>query len=172
MNSYWHVIDLYPAQPPMSIDIIRTIKRPGSIQYLRLKNCLGGIKDLDSSRTEIDCVDLKRIEWEINDENFVQTKPEQMICVIDRNTWEQYRMTIFCIFDEPDNTNVHINQCMVSTVRGDPAYMDSRIVASLQIIDDAHKKYDLELRFAFQSQNEIHEMKSVTEKFLCEVSNG
>lgn len=126
----------------------------------------------DSSRTEIDCVDLKRIEWEINDENFVQTKPEQMICVIDRNTWEQYRMTIFCIFDEPDNTNVHINQCMVSTVRGDPAYMDSRIVASLQIIDDAHKKYDLELRFAFQSQNEIHEMKSVTEKFLCEVSNG
>lgn len=125
----------------------------------------------DSSRMEIDCVELKWVDWEINDKKFVQDKPEQMLCVMDRNTWEQYRLTIFCIFDEPDNTNAWINQCMVSAVRGDSDYMESKIVTSLQIKDDAGKKYDLELRFAVQSQKEIHEMKSVTEKILCEVSD-
>lgn len=126
----------------------------------------------DSSRTEFECVDLKKIDWEIKDQKFVQSDPKQMACIIDRISWEQYRMTIFCIFDEPDNANENIKQCMISTARDDPDYIDSRIAASLQIIDDAHKKYDLELRFAFQSQDEIHEMKSVAEKFLCEVSNG
>lgn len=122
----------------------------------------------DVSDIEMKQVNVKKVEWEINEHEYEQQDSEKLACVVNRISHSRKQIVIFWLFDGTEKADKEIAKCMTNKFRCNVQYETSVITISVQIVDEVEETCDLKMRYCLQSLDDNYRMSSIEENYCGE----